>query len=90
MSAADWTIERVELLKRLYAQGKTSGQIVKVLRAVGMLDITRSAVIGKLDRLRETEEAIDRPEPWRPSTDNRPDWLRLNIRAEIQPKKMVA
>lgn len=81
MSASDWTEERTELLKRLNAQGRSSGQIVKVLRAVGMTEVTRSAVIGKLERLRETDQAIDRPEPWTPSLENRPEWLRLNVRS---------
>lgn len=79
MSASDWTPERVELLKRLNAEGKSFGQIAKRLQAAGMTDVTRSAVIGKLDRLRDTDQGIDRPEPWTPSLDNRPDWLRLNI-----------
>jgi|JI7StandDraft_1071085.scaffolds.fasta_scaffold407080_2 hypothetical protein len=82
MSASDWTEERTELLKRLNAQGKSSGQIVKVLRAVGMTEVTRSAVISKIDRLREADQAFERPEPWTPSLDNRPDWLRLNIQGK--------
>lgn len=40
-----WTDERIETLKAMYADGKSGGEIAKAL------EITRNAVIGKLDRL---------------------------------------
>ncbi len=41
-----WTEERVELLKKLWAEGKSASQIAKELGSV-----TRNAVIGKVHRL---------------------------------------
>lgn len=41
-----WTEERVELLKKLWAEGKSASQIAKELGGV-----TRNAVIGKVHRL---------------------------------------
>lgn len=42
----DWTEERVELLKKLYAEGLSAGAIAAELGG-----ITRNAVIGKVHRL---------------------------------------
>lgn len=41
-----WTDERVETLKRLWAEGKSANQIAEVLG-----EITRASVIGKIHRL---------------------------------------
>ncbi|PWE28729.1 GcrA cell cycle regulator, partial [Pararhodobacter marinus] len=41
-----WTDERVELLKKMWAEGKSASQIAKELGSV-----TRNAVIGKVHRL---------------------------------------
>lgn len=47
MSKTGWTDERVELLKKLWTEGKTASQIADVLGGV-----TRNAVIGKAHRLK--------------------------------------
>ena len=46
MSAMAWTDERVEMLKKLWADGLSASQIAKQLGGV-----TRNAVIGKVHRL---------------------------------------
>ena len=55
-----WTDERVELLKKLWAEGLSASQIA---REIG--DVTRNAVIGKVHRLglsgRATKTRVDRP-----------------------------
>ena len=55
-----WTDERVDKLKKLWAEGLSASQIA---RALG--DVTRNAVIGKVHRLglsgRATTTRVDRP-----------------------------
>ena len=59
-----WTDERVETLKRMWAEGQSASQIAKELGGV-----TRNAVIGKVHRLglsnrvggKEEEEAAPAP-----------------------------
>ncbi len=61
-----WTDERVELLRRMWAEGQSASQIAKELGGV-----TRNAVIGKVHRLGLSNrvggplgaEAADKPEP---------------------------
>ena len=56
-----WTDERVELLKKMWAEGRSASQIAKELGAV-----TRNAVIGKVHRLglsSRTGEAAASAEP---------------------------
>ena len=57
-----WTDERVELLKTMWAEGKSASQIAKELGSV-----TRNAVIGKVHRLglssRNTDAGTATPEP---------------------------
>ncbi|QRZ12339.1 GcrA cell cycle regulator [Paracoccus methylovorus] len=57
-----WTDERVETLKRMWAEGQSASQIAKELGGV-----TRNAVIGKVHRLglsnRSEEGAEAAPEP---------------------------
>ena len=64
-----WTDERVETLKRMWAEGQSASQIAKELGGV-----TRNAVIGKVHRLglsnrvggkdeEEAEAPVARPEP---------------------------
>lgn len=61
-----WTDERVELLKTMWADGKSASQIAKELGGV-----TRNAVIGKVHRLGlsnraspgKTEEPAEKPAP---------------------------
>lgn len=47
MSKSSWTEDRVELLTKLWGEGKTASQIAEVLGGV-----TRNAVIGKAHRLK--------------------------------------
>lgn len=55
-----WTEERVELLKKLWAEGLSASQIAR-----SMGDVTRNAVIGKVHRLglsgRATTSRSERP-----------------------------
>ena len=55
-----WTEDRVELLKKLWAEGLSASQIART-----MGDVTRNAVIGKVHRLglsgRATTSRADRP-----------------------------
>ena len=56
-----WTDERVELLKKMWAEGKSASQIAKELGSV-----TRNAVIGKVHRLglsSRTSDSASDPEP---------------------------
>ena len=56
-----WTDERVETLKRMWAEGQSASQIAKELGGV-----TRNAVIGKVHRLglsNRNDEAEAAPEP---------------------------
>lgn len=59
---ASWTDERVELLKKLWADGLSASQIARELG-----EVTRNAVIGKVHRLglsgRVTKTRIERPRP---------------------------
>ena len=49
-----WTDERVELLKKMWAEGKSASQIAKELGSV-----TRNAVIGKVHRLGLSSRGTD-------------------------------
>ena len=55
-----WTDDRVELLKKLWAEGLSASQIARELG-----EVTRNAVIGKVHRLglsgRTTKTRVDRP-----------------------------
>ncbi len=69
-----WTDERVETLKKMWAEGQSASQIAKELGGV-----TRNAVIGKVHRLglsnraggKEEEEPVAAPPPPEPAV--RPD-----------------
>lgn len=68
--SADWTDERVEALKRLFADGLSAKEI-----AAELGDVTRNAVIGKVHRLGLSStrkpvkrEPRPRPVPKRPVT----------------------
>ena len=52
MSKSSWTDERVELLTKLWGEGKTASQIAEILGGV-----TRNAVIGKAHRLNLSKRA---------------------------------
>ena len=69
-----WTDERVETLKRMWAEGQSASQIAKELGGV-----TRNAVIGKVHRLGlsnrvggEGDDAAAAPR--QPSTAARKSW----------------
>src|SRR5512145_792177 len=67
-----WTDERVELLKKLWAEGLTASQIAARLGGV-----TRNAVVGKVHRLGLSGRAtcprrIPRPPPGPRPTQERP------------------
>ncbi|WP_068299429.1 GcrA family cell cycle regulator [Pararhodobacter sp. CCB-MM2] len=70
-----WTDERVELLKKMWAEGKSASQIAKELGSV-----TRNAVIGKVHRLGlssrnadgSAAEAPASPEPAAPAASPAP------------------
>ncbi|MDO5528708.1 MAG: GcrA family cell cycle regulator [Paracoccus sp. (in: a-proteobacteria)] len=53
-----WTDERVETLKRMWAEGQSASQIAKELG-----DVTRNAVIGKVHRLGLSNRNDDAAEP---------------------------
>ncbi|MBN8290338.1 GcrA cell cycle regulator, partial [Rhodobacter sp. NTK016B] len=53
-----WTDERVELLKKMWAEGKSASQIAKELGSV-----TRNAVIGKVHRLGLSSRTTGDSEP---------------------------
>ncbi|MFA5580320.1 MAG: GcrA family cell cycle regulator [Paracoccaceae bacterium] len=53
-----WTDERVELLKKMWAEGQSASQIAKELGGV-----TRNAVIGKVHRLGLSNRAGSGPAP---------------------------
>lgn len=48
---SDWTAERVELLKALFPQGKSSSMLAREINERTRSTFTRNAVIGKLGRL---------------------------------------
>jgi GcrA cell cycle regulator len=67
MSSISWTEDRVELLKKLWADGLSASQI-----AAEMGGVTRNAVIGKVHRLglsgRAKSPSTGAPRPRKPST----------------------
>ncbi|MGB5093831.1 MAG: GcrA family cell cycle regulator [Parvibaculum sp.] len=84
-----WTDERVELLKKLWADGLSASQVAKQLGGV-----TRNAVIGKVHRLglsgRATPSRPARPRQNAPRTlvRSRPDPLTLQDAGEDAPNDM--
>jgi GcrA cell cycle regulator len=56
MTDAAWTLERIALLKELWAEGETAAAI-----AARLGDLSRSAVLGKVYRLRLGASASIRP-----------------------------
>ena len=55
-----WTDERVELLKKMWLEGRSASQIAKELGSV-----TRNAVIGKVHRLGlSSRGGAESPEGW--------------------------
>ncbi|UXU80988.1 GcrA cell cycle regulator [Paracoccus sp. SMMA_5_TC] len=59
-----WTDERVETLKRMWAEGQSASQIAKELGGV-----TRNAVIGKVHRLGLSNRNEDAPEEVAPAPE---------------------
>ena len=62
-----WTDERVETLKRMWAEGQSASQIAKELGGV-----TRNAVIGKVHRLGLSNRNDDTPEATAPAPEVKP------------------
>ena len=62
-----WTDERVETLKRMWAEGQSASQIAKELGGV-----TRNAVIGKVHRLGLSNRNDDTPEAAAPAPEVKP------------------
>lgn len=52
-----WPNDKIDQLKALWKEGKSSGEIAKLLR------VSRNAVIGKLTRLGLTGDAPERTKP---------------------------
>lgn len=75
-----WTDERVETLKRMWAEGQSASQIAKELGGV-----TRNAVIGKVHRLglSNRTSAADKPsEATKPATEAKPAAPEAPVEAE--------
>ena len=62
-----WTDERVETLKKMWAEGQSASQIAKELGGV-----TRNAVIGKVHRLGLSNRVGGTPEPAKAKADPAP------------------
>ncbi|MAM95028.1 MAG: GcrA cell cycle regulator [Parvibaculum sp.] len=86
-----WTDERVELLKKLWAEGLSASQVAKQLGGV-----TRNAVIGKVHRLGLSGRAMPsrpartRPQAPRTLVRGRPDPLTAEPREEEQAQNQSA
>lgn len=85
-----WTDERVELLKKLWAEGLSASQVAKQLGGV-----TRNAVIGKVHRLGLSGRAMPsrparaRPQAPRTLVRGRPDPLTAEARNEERMRDMA-
>src|SRR5688572_12207364 len=96
MGPMTWTDERVELLKKLWAEGLSASQIAGELGGV-----TRNAVIGKVHRLSLSGRATKpqggmarprRPRAVRPPRQTRPITVgntALKIAASPQPRRVA-
>jgi GcrA cell cycle regulator len=62
-----WTDERVETLKKMWAEGQSASQIAKELGGV-----TRNAVIGKVHRLGLSNRVGGAPDPVKTKADTEP------------------
>ncbi len=85
-----WTDERVETLKRMWAEGQSASQIAKELGGV-----TRNAVIGKVHRLglsnrNEDEAAAPAPAEAKPDPKPAPQPAAAAPAAEPKPAPEVA
>lgn len=76
-----WTDERVELLKKMWAEGQSASQIAKELGGV-----TRNAVIGKVHRLGlSNRTASPAPAPAKPEAKPKPQ-PKPDAKARPQPR----
>lgn len=81
-----WTDERVELLKKLWAEGLSASQVAKQLGGV-----TRNAVIGKVHRLGLSGRVTpNRPVRVRPEQPRTPAAARPRTQADAQPARIAA
>ncbi|WP_426035434.1 GcrA family cell cycle regulator [Cypionkella sp. TWP1-2-1b2] len=89
-----WTDERVETLKKMWAEGQSASQIAKELGGV-----TRNAVIGKVHRLglsnrvgggavEADEPEVAAPTPLRPGPSPKPVIVEAPVRA-ASPERVV-
>lgn len=79
----EWPERATVILIKGRNKGLQPIEIVRELRAAGY-GYSPSAVSGKLIRMERAEEEtaaanMQPAEPWRPSLDNRPGWLRLRV-----------
>ena len=92
-----WTDERVEILKKLWAEGLSASQIAARLGGV-----TRNAVIGKVHRLglsgRATPSRVPRPKPQRTREPSHPSKISsfrtagstaLKVDAELDAEPLI-
>lgn len=82
-----WTDERVETLKRMWAEGQSASAIAKELGGV-----TRNAVIGKVHRLglsNRNDEAEVKPAP-APAAEKRPEKKPAPTKPEPAPQPAAA
>jgi GcrA cell cycle regulator len=81
-----WTDERVETLKKMWAEGQSASQIAKELGGV-----TRNAVIGKVHRLGLSNRVGGAPEPGKGTADPAPKPEAKSATAKpAQPAKPAA
>lgn len=62
-----WTDDKVEQAKKLFAEGKSHGEIARLIRAP-----SRNAVLGKLSRMGLTRGAIAKKQGSQPAAAKRP------------------
>lgn len=62
-----WSDDRVQLLKTLWAEGRSANQIARVLG-----DVSRNAVVGKAKRLGLRNRALEEKQSFRGAPDQRP------------------
>ncbi|RNF36201.1 GcrA family cell cycle regulator [Paracoccus methylarcula] len=82
-----WTDERVETLKRMWAEGQSASAIAKELGGV-----TRNAVIGKVHRLglsNRNDEAEAKPAP-APAAEKKPEKKSAPAKPEPAPQPAAA
>ena len=80
-----WTDERVETLKKMWAEGQSASQIAKELGGV-----TRNAVIGKVHRLGLSNRVGGAPDPVKAKADPEPKVETKPAAAAAKPAQPAA